>query len=89
MTKIIDPKAIEYIIDVILFLILWACKFLETIYFIDAFSKNKSTYVRNSSRNLYKLKASNESPRSIPIRMAKKILRTRARLNDSIASGRK
>ena len=41
------------------------------------------------SRNLYRLKANNESPKSIPTNIKKKIIKIIAKLNESIAKGRK
>jgi len=75
--------------EVILFLILWAVRFFRTICFIDDFSKNSNTYVSRISRNLCKLKASKERPKSMPTRIKKKILNTSAKLNDNMASGKK
>lgn len=76
-------------IEVILFLILCAVRFLSTIVFMDFFSNTKNTCVNKISSDLYKLKARSESPNSIPTRMKKNISRIRAKLNESIARGKK
>ena len=84
-----NPIEIENIIEVILFRSLWAVKFLKIIYLIEFFSQNKKMYVNIISMKRCKLNASNDKPYSIAIRIAKKIYRIRAKLNESNANGKK
>lgn len=76
-------------IDVILFRILCAVKFLRTICLIEFFSKIRNTYVSKISMNLCRLNASKDKPKSILIRMKKKMFRIKAKLKESIAKGKK
>jgi hypothetical protein len=41
------------------------------------------------SKNLYKLKANRDNPKSMPTNIKKKIIKIIAKLNESIARGRK
>jgi len=62
---------------------------LRTIYFIDFFSKNKNTYVKTISKNLYRLNAKRLKPHNMPTRIKKKIFKIKLKLKLSMAKGKK
>lgn len=84
-----NPRAREKIMLVIIFLILCAVRFLRTRIFMLYLSNIKKKWVRKISSNRYTLKASNVRPSSIPNKMKKNILRTIAKSIESIDKGRK
>ena len=75
--------------EVILLRILWAPKFFSTINLVELFSNDKNTYVRMTSKNLYKLKESKDNPNNILIKIPKKMFRIIEKLNESSANGKK
>jgi hypothetical protein len=71
--NMMQAKASEYIIDVSLFLSLWATRFLRRRPFMLVFSQNKNILLKSHSRMPCKLKARILSPTIRPTKIRKNI----------------
>ena len=84
-----NPRAKEKIILVILFLILCAVRFLRISFLKLEFSKIAiSVCTKTISSSLWRLKARIVSPKSMPMRMKKKILSITLKLSSKSEIGR-
>ena len=78
-----------YMIEVILLLSLWAHRFFKINILIDCFSQNSNVYTKNYSRRRCKLNEINVRPAIMPIKITKKISRSKPRLSVSTERGNK